>query len=162
MLFDGTHPRERLVAFTLRELSDREEIRETINRWSRAVDTSDWKLFRASFTDDLAADFTELGLPIIPGAELAVVLERSMHHFEVMHHVLSNTTYHEVTETKARTSTLVTATSVPKGGAPFQTLAWYHDDLRQTPAGWRICKRKCQRVFDSNPIRDFKPPGLAK
>jgi hypothetical protein len=150
------------MTFTLRELSDREDIREAIIRWSRAVDTSNWELFRASFTDDLAADFTELGLPIMPGAELGAVLERSMQHFDVMHHILSNITYHEVTEKTARTSTLVTATSVPKGGAPFQTLAWYHDDLRLTTSGWRICRRKCQHVYDSNPVRDFKPPGLSK
>jgi ketosteroid isomerase-like protein len=150
------------MTLTLRELSDREEIRETIIRWSRAVDTADWELFRASFTEDLAADFSELGLPVMPAAELGAVLERSMDHFEVMHHILSNTTYHEVNEQTARTSTLVTATSVPKGGAPFQTLAWYHDDLRRTADGWRICKRKCQHVFDSNPVRDFKPPGLSR
>ena len=148
------------MALTTQELSDREEIRETIMRWSRAVDTSDWALFQQSYTDDLKADFTSLGLPLMPPDELRALLQKSVDYFDVQHHILSNPTFHEVTADFARTSTLVTATSVPKGGSPFQTFAWYHDDLRRTPAGWRIFKRKCDHVYDTNPVKDFKPPAL--
>jgi hypothetical protein len=149
------------MGLTLQELSDREEIRETIMRWSRGVDTGDWDLFRRSHTADLLADFTALGLPIMSPEELCSVLQRSQQHFEVFHHILSNVTYHAVTATLARTSTLVTATSIPKGGIPFQTAAWYHDELRRTEDGWRISKRTCERVFDTNQVQEFKPPGLS-
>lgn len=154
--------REAAMTLTTQELSDREEIRETIIRWSRAVDTSDWTLFQKSHTDDLKADFTSLGIPLMPAGELRALLQKSMDYFDVMHHILSNTTFHEVAGDSARTSTLVTATSVPKGGNPFQTLAWYHDELRRTSAGWRIFKRNCEHVYDTNPVKDFKPPALSK
>ena len=150
------------MTLTTQQLSDMEEIRETIYRWSRAVDTGDWALFQQAYTEDLKADFTSLGLPIVSPEELRNILIKSEAYFDINHHVLSNITFHHVTADSARTSTLVTATSVPKGGSPFQTYAWYHDELRRTSAGWRICARKCQRVYDTNPVKNFTPPALGK
>jgi ketosteroid isomerase-like protein len=146
----------------VQQLSDREEIRETIMRWSRAVDTNNWDLFDAAYTDDIEADFTSLGLPAMPIKQLRGLLQKSTDFFDLQHHILSNITYHEVTATTARTSTLVTATSVPKGAPPFQTLAWYHDHLRKTKDGWRISKRLCEKVYDTNPVKEFTPPALSK
>jgi len=150
------------MVLDLQQLSDREEIRETIMRWSRAVDTNNWPLFDQAYTDDIETDFTSLGLPRTSIKELRGMLEKSTEFFDLQHHILSNITYHAVSATTARTSTLVTATSVPKSAPPFQTLAWYHDDLRKTKDGWRICKRVCEKVYDTNTVKDFTPPVLAK
>lgn len=148
------------MTFSTEQLSDREEIRETILRWSRAVDTGDWNLFQQAYTEDLKADFTSLGIPLMPAPELLGLLKKSEEFFDLHHHILSNTTFHEVTGDRARTSTMVTATSVPKGGSPFQTLAWYHDELRRTSIGWRICARTCEHVYDTNPVKNFSPPAF--
>lgn len=65
------------MALTLAELCDREEIREVVLRWSRAVDRSDWELFRRSHTEDLVADFRELGIPPGDAPALLAFLQRA-------------------------------------------------------------------------------------
>ena len=144
------------------ELTDREEIKDAIYRWSRGVDIADFDVLRSSYTDDLHADFTELGLPVLGADEFLDMMKKSKDYF-VNHHVLSNTVFHELTANMARTSTMVTATSIPVGGgAPFNTYGWYHDELRRTKDGWRIYRRKCQKVYDTNTVKDFTPPALVK
>jgi ketosteroid isomerase-like protein len=135
------------MALTIQELSDREEIRETILRWSRAVDTSDWDLLRQSYTEDAVTDFRVLGIRETSGPAVQAYLESVDADYTAMHHLLSNITFHEVVEDYARTSTLVYATVVPKNAQLFHIGAWYHDELGRTADGWRIRTRKAEFVF---------------
>src|SRR6478672_4699635 len=105
------------MALTPQELSDREEIREAIYRWSRAVDTKDWALLATCYTDDIIADFTAIGIPDTSGPEVQKFLEDGADDFTAMQHVLSNVTFHELQGDRARTSTQVHATVVPRDGA---------------------------------------------
>jgi hypothetical protein len=150
------------VALTLQQLSDREEIRETILRWSRGVDTGNWDLFQQAYTADLEADFTEIGIPQLPAEELLTTLRAAVVHCSAIHHVLSNITFHEVGQFTALTSTLCTATTKPKEGASFQIGCWYHDELRRTDQGWRIRRRKAERVFHTFATEDYELPGIKR
>lgn len=147
------------MALTTQELSDREEIRETIMRWSRGVDTRDWGLLQSAYTEDLNADFSVLGIPKGSAAELLAFLQKSGEFFQVFHHVLSNLTFHEVAGNTARTTTMYFAIVIPKQAPLFHDGGWYHDVLRRTTNGWRICERRAQRAF--NTIQgEFTPPAL--
>jgi hypothetical protein len=153
---------ESTVPLTVQQLSDREEIREAILRWSRGVDTGNWELFQQAYTSDLDADFTEIGIPLLPADELLATLRAAVVHCSAIHHVLSNITFHEVGHSMARTSTLCTAMTVPKEGAPFQIGCWYHDELRRIDQSWRICRRKAQRTFHTFATDNYELPGIKK
>src|SRR5687768_12374414 len=137
------------MEWTLQALIDREQIRETIMAWSRAVDTNDWDLLDLVYTDDLDSDFSVLGLPKTPVAKLKEMLMQSEKYFDVMQHIISNITFHEQTADSARTTVMVTSWTRPIGGEPFQVHGWYHDTLRKTPDGWRICARRFEQIMNT-------------
>ena len=141
----------------LQGLIDREEIRETILRWSRAVDRFDWDALDDVWTHDLYSDFTELGLPVCGAAELKRLLRESERFFSLYQHVLTNLTFHELTPGTARTSIMVSSTNRPIGGELFQVNGWYHDDLRRTAQGWRICRREFELLFNTSDTAGTTP-----
>jgi len=138
------------MAFTLQELSDREEIRDLLNNWALAVDVRDFDLFESCYTDDAKIEFKEIGYQGSTGRGHREFLEKSAPLFGPMHHVLSNTIFRELTPTKARTSTMVSAATVTLEDVVFFTGAWYHDEMRKTPQGWRIAHRRAERIYLHN------------
>src|SRR5882724_9963166 len=114
------------MTLSVQELSDREEIRETIMRWSRAMDSFDWELLQTAYTTDLQAGFSAVGIPRGSAEDTLKFLQRSQPFFHSIQHVLSNLTFHEVTRDRARTSTLYFATVIPKGADLFHDGGWYH------------------------------------
>ena len=122
----------------LQALVDREEIRETILRWSRSVDRFDWDALDTVWTHDLRSDFTGLGLPACGAAELKELLRESEKFFSLYQHVLSNLTFHEVTRDTARTSIMVSSMALPlvtRRPCPWrkhhQRIAW---SITESPA----------------------------
>lgn len=141
----------------LQGLVDREEIRETILRWSRSVDRFDWDALDTVWTQDLRSDFRALGLPACGAAELKGRLRESEKFFSMYQHVLSNLTFHEVTHDTARTSVMVSSTNRTNGGDMFQVNGWYHDELRRTEQGWRISKRDFELLFNTSDTAGTTP-----
>jgi ketosteroid isomerase-like protein len=145
------------MAFSLQTLSDREEIRDLINRWGLAVDVGDFDMFEACYTEDVTLDFREIGYQGTTGPGHREFLEKSAPHFKGMHHALSNTIFSELTAGTARTRTLVFAATVTPGDAVFFIGAWYHDALRKTADGWRISHRRAERVYRHNLPEEYLP-----
>lgn len=141
----------------LQALVDREEIRETILRWSRSVDRFDWDALDTVWTHDLRSDFTGLGLPACGAAELKELLRESEKFFSLYQHVLSNLTFHEVTRDTARTSIMVSSNNRTTEGDMFQVNGWYHDELRRTNEGWRISRRDFELLFNTSDTAGTTP-----
>ena len=145
------------MAFTLEQLSDREEIRDLLNRWGLAVDIGDLDMFEGCYTDDVIIDFKEIGYQGTTGRGHREFLQKSAPFFSAMHHALSNTVFSELTETTARTRTLVTAATVTVKDVVFFIGAWYHDELRKTADGWRISHRRAELVYRHNLPEEYLP-----
>jgi 3-phenylpropionate/cinnamic acid dioxygenase small subunit len=144
---------------SLQELSDREEIRDLLNRWALAVDTNDFELFEGCYTDDVEIDFREIGYQGTTGRGHREFLESSAPFFAAMQHHITNVTFHDLQPTTARTSCMTYAATVMHDGTTFFIGAWYHDDLRKEGGEWRIARRVARKVYDHNTPPDLGVPA---
>src|SRR5712664_2264200 len=83
---DGT-----IMALTIQQVIDREEIRDLLNRWARGADLPDMDMFESCYTPDVLIEFSEIGYQVSTGHGHREFLEKSLPHFKGMHHILSNT-----------------------------------------------------------------------
>jgi hypothetical protein len=148
------------MSLTVQQLSDREEIRDVINRWGLAVDIGDFDMFEGCYTEDCKVEFKEIGYQGSTGRGHREFLEKSAPFFAGMQHQLSNTIFLELNATTARTRTLTTAATVTLKDDVFFIGAWYHDELRRTSEGWRISYRRAERVFRHNLPEEFLPKNV--
>jgi 3-phenylpropionate/cinnamic acid dioxygenase small subunit len=146
------------MSLSLQELSDREEIRDLLVRWARAVDIDDFDMFVGCYTDDVVIDFHEIGYQGSTGTGHREFLEQAAPFFDRMHHHITNVTFHELTHSTARTSCMVYAATKQHDGTTFFIGAWYHDELRKVGGKWRIAKRYAEKVYDHNTPADLVVP----
>jgi hypothetical protein len=75
----------------LQEISDRFGIADTLSRYSRAVDTKDWGLWRSVFTDEATVDYTSTPFGQAGRRdEIAAWLEESFAFVSVSQHFITN------------------------------------------------------------------------
>jgi hypothetical protein len=141
----------------VQQLIDREEIRDLLNRWALAADLSDMDAFEACYTPDAIIDFREIGYQGNTPSGHREFLEKSRPFFKNMHHIVSNTTFLELTADAARTRTLVAAATTTLDDVVFFLGGWYHDTLRKTGEGWRIAARRAERAYVHNFPGSFVP-----
>jgi hypothetical protein len=68
-------------------MDDLEEIRKLKARYFRTMDTKDWDAMRQVFSDDVVADTTEAGGPLVTGAdEFIAFLKQTLGDAVTVHH----------------------------------------------------------------------------
>lgn len=122
---------------------DQAQISEVLVRYATGIDRRDWELFRTCWTDDVDADYGQIGR--IRGAD---ELTRRM---AEMHEGLGDT-YHRVTNftievdgdrATARSyvhAVLMVSKDDPNGW--IDVIGHYDDVFVRTPEGWRISRRR--------------------
>ncbi|HWP66843.1 MAG TPA: nuclear transport factor 2 family protein [Candidatus Limnocylindria bacterium] len=125
----------------LRELADRQAIRDLVTRYACAVDRRDFDAVAACFTPDAETDYTFFAGPI---AEVLEKIRAGVGGFAMTMHVLGN----HLAEVRGDTATSETYAvcyhrrpGVPDG-AQLVVAMRYLDELVRTPAGWRIRRRR--------------------
>jgi 3-phenylpropionate/cinnamic acid dioxygenase small subunit len=138
---------------SLQEMSDRLEIEQLLVRYCHAIDLRDWDAYRAVYTEDAIIDDVGAG----PGNsvdDMVRFLSRALERVVHIQHAIS-TSLVELDGETARARTVCHCPVVLDVGDGktqmfFQGL-WYVDELRRTPAGWRISKRVEQDYFHNMP-----------
>jgi hypothetical protein len=124
----------------LRELSDREEIRDALIRYTRAIDTGEWDRLDEVFTPDAEIDYTESGgisarYPEVK-AWLAEVLPAF---FPARMHTLGQVEI--VLDGDEAQVAAYFHNPMPAGEGEQQRIVefggLYHHRMVRTPAGWR-------------------------
>lgn len=148
------------MAFTAQELSDRSEISDLLARYCRAIDDKDWALLEQVFTPQAELDYTESGGIAGRYPEVRAWLEKALAAFPETLHYITNT---EITldgdQARARTAVYNPMFFANPGGGRhhFAVGGFYLDELRRTPAGWRITKRRERQAF----LEGTLPPALS-
>ncbi len=138
------------MAFSLQQVSDRIEIQDLFTRYTRAIDTQDWKLLDSVFTSDAQIDYTAAGG--IKGAypEVREWLTKAIAMFSYTMHFAGNSTV-ELDGDSARTRTYCTNpmgfTNSDGSTHVFTVYVHYVDRLVRTDAGWRIAERTEEDLF---------------
>jgi hypothetical protein len=126
---------------SLQALQDRTDIAEVLYRYSSAVDSFDTDGVRSTLADDIWAKYGN-GDPVEGGDKLAEWIAGATATVIWQHHLLN--VYHiTIDGDQAKTVSYLTSYQVFKENpkAAIILVARYHDELKRTPAGWKISKR---------------------
>lgn len=121
---------------------DKAQIAEVLVRCATGIDTKDWPLFRACWTDEVDVDYGDLGTYTDADAYAALV-EQIHGGMGPTYHRLSNIAV-DVDGDRASARSYVHAVLQ---GAPGDDNSWiealghYDDELVRTADGWRLTKR---------------------
>lgn len=131
------------TARLLRDLLDREAIRDTLIRYATGVDTRDWVLFRSCFSDPVEIDlssWTGAAAADVPVDEWVASVRAGLAAFDVTHHMSSNHCI-DVAGERATCRSYVQARHCirgPQGDEIFTLGGHYLTRLLRQPEGWRI------------------------
>lgn len=127
----------------IRIVTDKDLIRELRYRFGLALDQRDWPLFTALFTDEVDADFDQIGVPArrMAKAELTGMFQHAFRREGMRTQQLySNFLIEPRGDSAHCISYLYGHHHLPgfEGGEIFEIRAAYHDRLLRLPSGWRI------------------------
>ncbi len=120
---------------------DRQGIVDVLVRYARAIDTRDWELFRTCFTDDVTADYGDIGS--WQGVEELTTFMVSAHAgMGPTQHCLTNFMI-DVEGDRGRSVSYVHAVTVLASHPDdwIDTLGIHEDRLHHRTDGWRITDR---------------------
>jgi 3-phenylpropionate/cinnamic acid dioxygenase small subunit len=129
----------------------RSDVSELLVRYATAIDRRDWTLFRTCFTDDVEADYGDIG--VWHGIdEITAFMDET--------HAACGHTMHRITnQAVAGNGNGVSARSyvdaIVMGAdnlAGVRAVGFYDDDLVDSGAGWKIARRRFTMVF-FEPVR---------
>ncbi len=125
------------------------EVAETVYRYALGIDTRDWPLYRAIFTDEIAVDFSSYNGQ--PGARMSADvwvhrLQRQFTGLAATQHTMTNPMVDFVDADHARCRMYMQAHHVldpndddPSDEASWYTIGGYYDDVLIRESGaWRI------------------------
>ena len=123
------------------ELSDRQEIVDLITRYTRAVDTRSWTDLAEVFTEDAVLDYSPVGGPVGPPAEVVPWIEQGLAGFDRYQHVIGQVSIAFDDGDTARATAYFTnpMVSIAPDGAEtlWEVGGYYHHELVRTRDGWR-------------------------
>jgi 3-phenylpropionate/cinnamic acid dioxygenase small subunit len=117
---------------------------EVLVRYATAIDTRDWELFRTCFTDDVDADYGDIGH--WHGVDEITEWMRVTH--EPCRHTLHRITNVAVEEDGGRaTARAYVDALVLFGDGGVRAAGFYDDELVLQADGWKIARRRFTTVF---------------
>lgn len=133
------------MGYTLGELSDKQEIAETLYRYATALDTRDRELLRDVFLEDASFEIGA-GVGDFQGVDaIADVVIEFLGGLEASQHILTNPVIVLDGDRASSTCYLHAQHYMPDqrtGGNTLEIGGTYHDQLVRTPDGWRIERRR--------------------
>ena len=131
-----------------RELRDRSEIVAVLDRYAEALDQRRWELLEQVFAPDVDVDFGEWSARSLP--EVVATIRSYLDGCGPSQHLQGNHRV-EVDRDRAKSRVYIRAAHVGVGraaGKSYEMAGEYQDELRRTPAGWRIVRRRLQVFFE--------------
>ena len=121
---------------------DKGQIADVLIRYATGIDFKDWALLRTCWTDDVDADYGEVGR--FSGVDAITDLMEQLHdNMGPTYHRLSNLAITvDGDRANARSYVFAHLQALPDNPASWvEALGHYDDELVRTPDGWRIAKR---------------------
>src|SRR5579862_9424938 len=135
-------------------LQDRFDVTDVLYTYSSTIDSFDYAGLRDTLADDIWAQYGN-GEPVTSGDALANWIEAATASIIWQHHLLSP---YQVTVDgdSAKALSYLTSYQVFKEN-PDQAVilvARYHDELRRTGSGWKICRRVMEILWGETKTKD--------
>ncbi len=129
------------MADPLRDLLDRAELEELMNRYASSIDGRDWPRLRTVFLDEIEADFTSMGVkqPFRGTADEWVErVRQTITGFDATQHFFANHSA-EIDADRAIDTRYMQARH-DLGDSHYTIGGYYTGHMTRTPAGWRIAR----------------------
>jgi ketosteroid isomerase-like protein len=139
---------------SLQALQDRVDITDVLYRYSSSVDKLDYEGVRSTLADDLWAQYGN-GEPVTGGDTVAAWIAEATATIIWQHHQLS--VYHvDIEGDRATALSYLTSHQVFTDDPDSAKIlvARYHDELRRTPAGWKISRRVMEILWGESRADD--------
>jgi|GWRWMinimDraft_5_1066013.scaffolds.fasta_scaffold09879_2 SnoaL-like domain len=139
------------MSFTLRQLSDLEEIRQLKHRYFRCIDTGNETELATVFTDDVTIDLRGGGYRLqVKGRENMVAFIASTFNSDIIaqHHGHSPEIRFTGADTARGTWYLEDRFINPARNEDTIGTALYHDQYVRTPDGWKVQHSEYDRVYE--------------
>lgn len=123
-------------------LADEAQIADVLVRYATGIDFKDWELFRTCWTDDVDADYGDVGR--FTGADALTDLMARIHGgMGPTYHRLSNIAVTvDGDRATARSYVHALLMAIPDDAASWvEAIGHYDDEVVRTPDGWRIARR---------------------
>lgn len=131
-------------------MSDLDEITALLHCYARAVDTKDWELYRAVFTDDAHIDYSSAGAVVGTRDEVIDwfaanfgVLAWSMHHITNIEADIDG-------DTATVRAMFYNPMQLPGMTEPSACGGYYHHELTRTTDGWRSHRLREENIWFAN------------
>jgi SnoaL-like domain len=137
----------------LKELLDKEAIRDIRSRWGEALDNKNWAQFESLFTDDIDTDFTAWGIPpqkISKSNFVAMFSQQSFRNAALItQHLYANFRITIENDTATSVCNFIGQHHIPnfEGGAEYILKGEYTDGLIKTKEGWKINKLTFRQFY---------------
>lgn len=125
----------------------RDAVTDVLLRYASGIDGRDWELFRTCFTDDVAADYGDIGS--WTGVEQITRWMQEVHDAcgHTLHRI-TNVVVHPVAAGRVAARSYVDAVVLgPDNATGAHATGFYDDELIDTDDGWRIARRTFTTVF---------------
>ena len=137
------------MTLDLQTISDRMEIDDLLQSYSRAVDTKDWDAVEATFTEDAEYDAGSLGHPK-SGKAVREMIEGALSTVDATQHLVAKSLI-EVNGDTAEVRTYLISQHI-RESAPTEVKhyfigAEYVDRVVRTPEGWKFAYRRLDRMW---------------
>jgi hypothetical protein len=138
-------------------VADRIRIEDLLTRYATAIDSLDWDLLDTVFTNDARLDYRSAGGIQGTYGEVRQWLAGVLPLFQLTQHLVVNREFESGPDGIRARSCFLNANRLEVGGRPwlFTVGGRYHDQLVNTPSGWRIAERIEHTLWWDNPM-----PGL--
>ncbi|MDJ0846983.1 MAG: nuclear transport factor 2 family protein [Myxococcota bacterium] len=134
----------------IREIRDRLEIQDLMNRYSHMVDQREWALMDRVFAPGAEIDYTSTGGARGDYRQTLEWLDRALEPWPLNLHFITNLVV-DLDGDRARSRCYFHAPMgrVEEDGSQLviTNAGWYDDELVRTEAGWRIAKRDCRQTI---------------
>lgn len=135
----------------LQRLTDRLEIVDLLTRYTRAVDTKAFGELAEVFTDDAVLDYSSVGGPVGPPAEVAPWVGEGLAGFARHQHLLGQLEVRFASADAAEVTAYFTNPMVSVAPDGTETLwevgGYYHHSVRRTVDGWRSVRMVDEMVW---------------
>ena len=141
-------------AASVKALQDRFDVTDVLFTYSSTIDSFDYAGLRATLADDILAQYGN-GEAVTSGDALAAWIEGATASVIWQHHLLSP---YQVTidGDHAKALSYLTSYQVFKENPDEAVIlvARYHDELKRTPAGWKISGRTMEVLWGETKPKD--------
>ncbi len=141
----------------VRELYDRQAIRDCLMRYSRGIDRLDRELLVSAYHDDAIDDHGLFVGPAVDFADWAIAVHRKAHH--TTQHIITNHNC-ELDGDVAHAETYWMFAGMNAEGPPLMISGGrYIDRFERRGERWAIALRKCVSDWRGSPGESFLPPA---